>query len=272
MRGTAILPRAVLLIGYLFLYAPVIALVVNSFNASRLVTVWGGFSTRWYVALLENDALLAAAGLSLRIAALAATVATVAGVMAAFAIVRFGRFRGRTLFVGLLAAPLVLPEVILGLSLLLLFVAMEGAAGWPAGRGMTTVVIAHATFALAYVAVVVQARLVQFDRSLEEAAADLGAGPLRTFLTITLPLIWPAVAAGWLLAFTLSFDDLVVASFVTGPGATTLPIAVFSAVRLGVSPQINALATVFIVLVTLGVVAANLLLLRQFRRPHDGRE
>jgi putrescine transport system permease protein len=263
--GAGTVPRIALAMGYLFLYAPVAVLVVNSFNGSRLVTVWGGFSTRWYVALIENDALLSAAGLSLQIAAVAATIATVTGTLAAIAVVRFSRFRGRAAFLGLLTAPLVLPEVILGLSLLLLFVAMEGIAGWPAGRGMVTVVIAHATFAIAYVAVVVQARLSQLDRSLEEAAADLGARPVRIFLSVTLPLIWPAVAGGWLLAFTLSFDDLVVASFTTGPGATTLPIAVFSAVRLGVSPQINALATVFIVTVTLVVVVANILILRRQR-------
>jgi putrescine transport system permease protein len=257
---------AILILGYLFLYSPILALMVYSFNESRLVTVWGGFSTKWYAALMSNEQLLSAAWLSVRIAFMTATIAVVLGTMASFALVRFGRFRGRTLFTGMITAPLVMPEVITGLSLLLLFVAMEGVIGWPAGRGVTTIVIAHATFATAYVTVVVQSRLSQIDMSLEEAAMDLGARPFKVVGVITLPLIWPAMMAGWLLAFTLSFDDLVVASFTSGPGSTTLPMEVFSSVRLGVSPQINALATIFIVAVTSMVVIGNHLAFRRRQR------
>ncbi|MBI1179990.1 MAG: ABC transporter permease subunit [Alphaproteobacteria bacterium] len=254
---------SLLVLGYLFLYSPIVSLVVYSFNESRLVTVWSGFSTRWYGALLQNHQLLGAAWLSVRVALMTATLSVVIGTLSAFALVRFGSFRGRTLFAGMTMAPLVMPDVITGLSLLLLFVAMEGVLGWPAGRGMTTIVIAHATFATAYVTVVVQSRLSQLDLSLEEAALDLGAPPWKVVAVITIPLIWPAMLAGWLLAFTLSFDDLVVASFTSGPGATTLPMEVFSSVRLGISPQINALATVFIVAVTAMVVLANQLTFRR---------
>jgi putrescine transport system permease protein len=242
--------------GYAFLYAPIVLMIVLSFNESRLVTVWTGFSLRWYAELLGNEALLRAAWLSLRIAVVSATAATVLGTLAGLVLVRFGRFGGRWLFAGMIAAPLVMPEVITGISLLLLFVTMEQAVGWPAGRGFTTIAIAHTTFCTAYVAVVVQARLASFDRSLEEAAMDLGARPAKVFLVITLPLIAPALVAGWLLAFTLSLDDVVVASFVSGPGATTLPVHVFASVRRGMSPQVNALATVVVVVVTLGIIAA----------------
>jgi putrescine transport system permease protein len=254
---------SILALGYLFLYSPIVSLVVYSFNESRLVTVWGGFSAKWYGELLRNDQLLDAAWLSVRIAVMTATLSVVLGTLAAFALVRFGRFRGRALFAGMAAAPLIMPEVITGLSLLLLFVAMEGVIGWPEGRGMSTIVIAHSTFATAYVLVVVQSRLGQLDLSLEEAALDLGARPWKVVALITVPQIWPAMLAGWLLAFTLSFDDLVVASFTSGPGATTLPMEVFSSVRLGVSPQINALATIFIVAVTSMVVIANQLAFRR---------
>jgi putrescine transport system permease protein len=225
--------------------------------------VWGGFSTKWYAALLENQQLLDAAWLSVRIAAVNATVAVVLGTLAANALVRHGRFRGRTGFDLLLTAPLVMPDVIIGLSLLLLFVAMQQAIGWPDGRGFTTIAIAHITFSMAYVAVVVKSRLGQMDRSLEEAAMDLGARPLTVYLRITLPLIAPALLSGWLLAFTLSLDDLVIASFVAGPGSTTLPMVVYSSVRMGVSPQINALASLIVLFVSLAVIVAGLAMSRR---------
>ncbi|WP_058556366.1 ABC transporter permease subunit [Thiohalocapsa sp. ML1] len=249
---------AVLGFGYAFLYVPVLLLIVYSFNESRLVTVWSGFSVKWYGELLANRQLLDAAWLSVRIAAVNATFAVILGTLAANALVRHGRFRGRTGFELLLTAPLVMPDVIIGLSLLLLFVAMQQVIGWPDGRGFTTIAIAHITFSMAYVAVVVRARLAQMDRSLEEAAMDLGARPLTVYRTITLPLIAPALLSGWLLAFTLSLDDLVIASFVSGPGSTTLPMVIYASVRMGVSPQINALATVIVALVTLAVVVAAL--------------
>jgi putrescine transport system permease protein len=257
---------SVLAVGYAFLYGPIALLIIYSFNASQLVTVWAGFSTKWYGELLKNPAILDSAWLSLRIAAMVATLAVVLGTLAALALVRFGRFRGRTLFGAMLAAPLVMPEVITGLSLLLLFVALQDLIGWPAGRGVTTITIAHVTFSMAYVAVVVRARLTQLDPALEEAALDLGARPAKVFCVITLPIIAPALAAGWLLAFTLSLDDLVIASFVSGPGATTLPMVIYSSVRLGVSPQINALATVIVVAVAAAVAFAGWLMVRQERR------
>lgn len=254
--------------GFAFLYLPMVALVVYSFNASPRVTVWKGFSTRWYSALMENTELIDAALLSLRIAALNATVAVVLGTLAGYALVRYPRFKGRTLFTGMVAAPLVMPEVITGLSLLLLFVATQSLFGWPASRGVSTITIAHITFSLAYVAVVIQARLSSFDESLEEAAQDLGAPPWRVFAFITLPIIAPALASGWLLAFTLSLDDLVIASFVSGPGSSTLPMVVFSMVRRGLSPEINALATLFIAAVSVGIVASLLLARRGIRTRH----
>lgn len=243
--------------GLAFLYLPILLLVIYSFNESRLVTVWAGFSTKWYAALLENEGLLDAAWVTLRVAFLSATVATVLGTMAAIALVRFGRFYGRTLFSGMIYAPLVMPDVILGLSLLLLFVSVDFT------RGFWTIVLAHITFAMCFVAVVVQSRLVTFDRSLEEAALDLGCPPVRTFFQITLPLIAPAVIAGWLLAFTLSLDDLVIASFTSGPGATTLPMKIYSQVRLGVTPEINAISTIMIGLVAIGVLTASLVTKRR---------
>jgi len=242
-----------LTLGFAFLYIPILLLIIYSFNESRLVTVWAGFSTKWYGELLRNQAMLDAAWVTLRVAVATATLATVLGTMAAYVLVRAGRFRGRTMFSGMIYAPLVMPEVITGLSLLLLFIALG------IERGIFTVVLAHTTFAMCYVAVVVSSRLVSFDRSLEEAALDLGCSPLDAFLSVTLPIIAPAVIAGWLLAFTLSLDDLVIASFTTGPGATTLPIKIYSAVRLGVSPEINALSTILIAIVSLGVVAASLI-------------
>lgn len=244
--------------GFVFLYAPILSLVIFSFNESQLVTVWGGFSTKWYGALLQNRDILNAAGISLQVAAISATAAVALGTLAAYVLVRFGRFRTRALLTGMSTAPLVMPEVITGLSLLLLFVSMESLIGWPAGRGKLTIMIAHITFCMAYVTVVVQSRLASFDMSLEEAAMDLGARPVRVFFDITLPVIAPALVAGWLLAFTLSLDDLVVASFVTGPGASTLPMVIFSKVRLGVSPEVNALASIIIGVVALGVIIATL--------------
>ena len=241
-----------LVLGFLFLYVPILILVVYSFNASRLVTVWGGFSTRWYSEMLANENLMNAAWVTARVAFVSATVATVLGTLAAVALVRHARFRGRVLFTGMVYAPLVMPEVITGLSLLLLFVAIDF------DRGFWTVTLAHITFSMCFVAVVVQSRLVTFDRSLEEAAQDLGASPFTTFMTVTLPNIAPAVAAGWMLAFTLSLDDLVIASFASGPGATTLPMRIYSQVRLGVTPEINAICTVLVGLVTVGVIAASL--------------
>jgi putrescine transport system permease protein len=259
-RGLSIFNVVSVALGLAFLYGPISILVIYSFNASRLVTVWGGWSTRWYEALLHDSAMLEAAWNSLRIAALSATAATVLGTLAAVALTRAGRFRGRTAFAGMTYAPLVMPEVITGLSLLLLFVAID------ADRGFWTVVIAHTTVTASFVTVVVQSRLISFDQSLEEAAMDLGCPPLKTFLVITLPLIVPAVAAGWMLAFTLSFDDLVIASFSTGPGATTLPMRIYSEVRLGVKPEINAICTIMIAVVAIGVVGAALFAKRAERR------
>ena len=249
--------------GFAFLYLPILLLIVYSFNASQLVTVWGGFSTKWYGALFRNEALRDAAWVTVRIAFVSASVATVLGTLAAIVLVRHGRFRGRALFTGMIYAPLVMPEVITGLSLLLLFVSIG------MDRGFWTVTLAHITFTMCFVAVVVQSRLVTFDRSLEEAALDLGATPLRAFFSVTLPLILPAVAAGFLLAFTLSLDDLVIASFTSGPGATTLPMRIYSQVRLGVTPEINAAATLLVGFVTLVVIAAALLTKRSARAEAD---
>lgn len=265
MRASTLL-LAVCVAGFLFLYAPIVSLVVFSFNENKLATVWSGFSTQWYVALSQNPQILGAAWISLKVAVVSASLATALGTLAAYALVRFGRFRGRSLLTGMSAAPLVMPDVITGLSLLLLFVALEQAIGWPAGRGMTTIIIAHTTFCMAYVTVVVQSRLSDMDQSLEEAAMDLGARPVRVFFDVTVPVIAPALVAGWLLAFTLSLDDLVVASFVTGPGASTLPMVIFSKVRLGVSPDINALATIIIAIVALGVFVASVLMRKKPNR------
>lgn len=242
-----------LTLGFAFLYLPMVLLVVYSFNESRLVTVWAGFSTKWYGELLQNEEFLDAAWVTLKVAFFSSSIATVLGTMAAYVMVRAGRFPGRTLFSGMIYAPLVMPEVITGLSLLLLFI------GLGMDRGVLTVVLAHTTFSMCYVSVVVSSRLSTFDQALEEAALDLGASPFESFTLITLPIIAPAVVSGWLLAFTLSLDDLVIASFTTGPGATTLPIKVFSAVRLGVSPEINALSTILIGIVTVGVISASLI-------------
>jgi putrescine transport system permease protein len=239
-----------IVLGFAFLYLPIVLLIIFSFNESRLVTVWGGFSTKWYVALFQNQGLMDAAWVTARVAFISATVATVLGTMAALALTRYTRFRGRILFSGMVFAPLVMPEVITGLSLLLLFVSLG------LDRGFLTVTLAHITFTMCFVAVVVQSRLVTFDRSLEEAAMDLGATPVRTFFQVTLPVILPAIVSGWMLAFTLSLDDLVIASFTSGPGATTLPMKIYSQVRLGVTPEINAVCTLLIAVVTIGVIAA----------------
>ena len=238
-------------LGLAFIYLPMIILVIYSFNASRLVTVWGGWSVHWYVGLLDNTQLMNSVKRSLQIAFFTATAAVALGTLAAFVMTRIKRFRGRTLFSGLVTAPLVMPGVITGLSLLLLFVAMAQLVGWPAERGMVTIWIAHVTFCTAYVAVVVSGRLGELDQSVEEAAMDLGARPWKTFLLITVPMIAPSIAAGWLLSFTLSLDDLVLASFVSGPGSTTLPMEVFSAVRLGVKPEINAVASLILLAVSI---------------------
>ncbi|MBO6727402.1 MAG: ABC transporter permease subunit [Rhizobiaceae bacterium] len=242
-----------LVLGFAFLYLPILLLVIYSFNESQLVTVWSGFSTKWYSELFSNQGLLDAAWVTFRVALISATFATVLGTLAAITLTRYLRFRGRVLFTGMVFAPLVMPEVITGLSLLLLFVAVG------LDRGFLTVTLAHITFSMCFVAVVVQSRLLTFDRSLEEAAMDLGATPVSTFFQVTLPVILPAVISGWMLAFTLSLDDLVIASFTSGPGATTLPMKIYSQVRLGVTPEINAVCTILIAFVTTGVIAASLL-------------
>jgi putrescine transport system permease protein len=255
--------------GFAFLYLPILAMILYSFNASRLVTVWDAANSptlAWYVELFRNQQVLESARLSLRIAAVNATGAVILGTLAAFALERYTRFRGRALFALLTTAPMVLPEVITGLSLLLLFVALEQAVGWPSGRGATTITIAHMTFSMAYVVVVVQSRLATVDRALEEAAMDLGARPWKVFFVITLPLIAPAIASGWVLAFILSWDDIVITSFVSGPGSTTLPQLVFSKVRLGVSPDINALATILVAIVTVAVIGLGTWMARRERR------
>jgi putrescine transport system permease protein len=257
---------AALALGFGFLYLPIALLVAYSFNASRLVAVWGGWSVHWYGELLRDDKFRGAALTSLEIGVMAASLALVLGTCAGIAIARFARFRGRFVFSFMLMAPLVVPEVILGLSLLLLFVASQAWIGWPASRGVMTVTIAHATFGSCFVAVLVRAQLAGFDRSLEEAALDLGARPMGVLWRVTLPGISPALVSGWLLAFTLSLDDLVVASFVSGPSATTLPMAVYSSVRIGVTPEINALASVFIAVVVIVVALAFSLIARQERR------
>jgi putrescine transport system permease protein len=243
--------------GFAFLYIPILSMVVFSFNASKLVTVWDSAHSptlKWYVALFDNEEILDAAWISLKVAVINATGASMLGTLAAFSLSRFGKFRGRFALNAMTTAPLVMPEVITGLSLLLTFVAMEQLIGWPAGRGLTTITIAHITFSMAFVTVVIQSRLATFDTALEEAAMDLGAHPLKVFFVITLPIIFPAILSGWLLAFTMSWDDLVISSFASGPGSSTLPMVVFSKVRLGVSPEINVLATITIGVVTVMMI------------------
>lgn len=249
-----------LTLGFAFLYLPMLILVIYSFNASKLVTVWAGFSTKWYGELLGNQAFLSAAWVTLKVAVISSTVATVLGTMAAYVLVRAGRFTGRTLFSGMIYAPIVMPEVITGLAMLLLFISLG------LDRGVFTIILAHITFTMCFVSVVVSSRLVTFDRSLEEAALDLGCTPFDAFKSVTLPIIAPAVISGWLLAFTLSLDDLVISQFVAGPSSTTLPMKIFSAVRLGVSPEINALSTILISIVTVGVISASLISKRNIAR------
>ncbi len=255
-----------LVFGFAFLYIPILSMVVFSFNESKLVTVWGGFSVKWYGELLGNRRMLEAAWLSVRIAAVTATGAVIIGTLAGLVLARFGQFRSRTLFAGMVTAPLVMPEVITGLSLLLLFVAFAPLPLVPDTRGFSTITIAHMTLTMAYVTVVVQSRLSTMDDSLEEAALDLGARPAKVFMVITLPIIAPAMISGWLLAFTLSLDDLVIASFTAGPQTNTLPMLIFSTVRRGITPEINALATIMVAIVTIFVIAAGVLMARQERR------
>jgi putrescine transport system permease protein len=260
----------VLSLGFLFLYIPIISLVVYSFNESKLVTVWSGFSFKWYAALLQDDELLSAAWLSLKIGLMTAFASVVIGTWAGFVLARFGRFRGFTLYTAMINAPLVIPEVIQGISLLLLFVAMEQIVGWPKGRGVFTMWIGHVMLCVSYVAIIVQSRVKELNKSLEEAALDLGATPLKVFFVITLPLISQALISGWLLSFTLSIDDLVLSAFLSGPGSTTLPLVVFSRVRLGLNPEMNALATLFITAVTVGVIVVNqFMVVRERRRLRD---
>ncbi len=252
--------------GMAFLYVPMIILMAYSFNKSKIVTAWGGLSTRWYVSLFQDEDIWNAFALSLKIAVVNATFATLLGTFAGLVLVRFGYFRGRTLFGGMISAPLVMPEVITGLSLLLLFITLKEFIGWPDKRGFTTITIAHITFSMAFVAVIIQSRLTGMGQTLEEAAQDLGAKPFRVLTDITLPLLSPGMVSGWLLSFTLSLDDLVISSFVTGPGANTLPILIYSRIRLGLKPDMNALATIIIITVAIGVIIAGWLMLRQQQR------
>ena len=255
-----------MVLGYLFLYGPIVSLIVFSFNESKLVTVWGGFSTQWYGALMKDTQIIDAFVLSLKIALLSATVATILGTIAGYVLARFGLFHGRTVLSGMVTAPLVMPDVITGLSMLLLFVSMEQFFGWPRGRGQLTVTLAHITFTMSYIAVVMQSRFSTLDISLEEAAQDLGAKPLKVFFVITLPIVAPAIVSGFLLGFTISIDDLVITTFTTGPGANTLPIVIFSKVRLGLNPEINALATLIISVVAIGVVLSTIYMARAEKR------
>ena len=258
--------------GLAFLYIPIFLLIFYSFNYSKIVPLWGGFSTRWYTKLFESPEVWDAVMLSLKIALINATFATILGTLAGIAMVRFGRFKGRTLFSGMISAPLVMPEVITGLSLLLMFITLSDLIGWPSDRGFTTITIAHITFSMAYVAVIIQSRLLGMDESIEDAAMDLGAKPFRVLTDITLPLLAPGMLAGWLLAFTLSLDDLVIASFVTGPGSNTLPILIYSRIRLGLRPDINALATIIIITFSLGVMLAAWIMWRQEKQQMKDRQ
>jgi putrescine transport system permease protein len=273
VKPRGVFSRCMLVLGLVFLYVPILSMIIFSFNNSRLVTVWDAARSptlKWYVALINNQQILGAAWLSIRIAVIAASGAVVLGTLAGIALARFGAFRGRLLLAGMTTAPIVMPEVITGLSLLLLFVALQQLIGWPRGVGAVTITLAHITFCMAYVTVVVQSRLVGFDESLEEAAMDLGARPLRVFLRITLPLILPAIASGWLLAFTLSWDDLVITQFVAGPGSSTLPMVIFSKVRFGVTPDVNALATIMVLLVATGIAISTVWMrYRERRRQSD---
>jgi putrescine transport system permease protein len=273
VKARGLFSRIALVLGLVFLYVPIVSMIVFSFNYSRLVTVWDAARSptlKWYAALLHNQQILGAAWLSIRIALIAASCAVVLGTLAGMALARFGPFRGRLLLAGMVTAPIVMPEVITGLSLLLLFVALGQLIGWPRGVGAVTITLAHITFCMAYVTVVVQSRLTGFDESLEEAAMDLGARPLVVFLRVTLPLILPAIASGWLLAFTLSWDDLVITQFVAGPGSSTLPMVIFSKVRFGVTPDVNALATILVLVVASGIAISTVWMrYRQKRHERD---
>jgi putrescine transport system permease protein len=269
VRSRRLFSRCALVVGLVFLYVPILSMIIFSFNSSRLVTVWDAAHSptlKWYVALAGNEQVLRAAWLSIRIALVASTGAVILGTLAGVALARFGAFRGRLLLAGMTTAPIVMPEVITGLSLLLLFVALQQLIGWPKGVGAVTIALSHITFCMAYVTVVVQSRLAGMDMSLEEAAMDLGARPGRVFFRITLPLILPAIASGWLLAFTLSWDDLVITQFVAGPASSTLPMVIFSKVRFGVTPDINALATILVLIVATGIAASTVWMHYQQRR------
>ena len=256
--------------GFAFFYIPILSMIVYSFNASRLASVWGGFSTKWYVSLFSNKQVIDALILSLEIALVSATIATILGTMAGIALARFTRFRGRLLFSGLVTAPLIMPEVITGISSLMFFILMAQWIGWPAQRGFTTVTLAHITFSMVFVTTIVQARMLQSDRSIEEAAMDLGSRPWEVLRDVTIPVISPAIMSGWLLAFTISLDDVVITSFTTGPGSTTLPLLIWSKVKLGVTPDINALATLMVSVVAIGVVIAGIAMNRaEKRRQND---
>lgn len=257
---------SVLAFGFAFFYIPILSMMVYSFNASRLATVWGGFSTKWYVSLFSNKQVIDALFLSLKIALVSASLATVIGTMAGIVLARFSRFRGRTLFSGLVIAPLIMPEVITGISLLLFFIMMADWIGWPGTRGFTTITLAHITFSAVFVTTIVQARMAQSDRAIEEAAMDLGSRPWQVMFDVTLPVIFPAILSGWLLAFTISLDDVVITAFTTGPGSTTLPLLIWSKVKLGVTPDINALATLMVLAVGIGVVAAGIIMNRAEKR------
>ncbi|MFZ9199046.1 MAG: ABC transporter permease subunit [Paracoccaceae bacterium] len=257
---------SVMIFGFAFFYIPILSMMVYSFNASRLATVWGGFSTKWYVALFTNDKVIDALILSLKIALVSATIATILGTMSGIVLARYTKFRGRTLFSGLVTAPLIMPEVITGISLLIFFILLGNWIGWPASRGFTTITLAHITFSAVFVTTIVHARMLQADRAIEEAAMDLGSRPWQVMFDITLPVISPAIMSGWLLAFTISLDDVVITAFTTGPGSTTLPLLIWSKVKLGVTPDINALATLMVVTVGLGVIAAGIIMNRAEKR------
>jgi putrescine transport system permease protein len=272
MRRRPVFLITVMCFGFAFFYIPILSMMVYSFNGSRLATVWGGFSTKWYVSLLSNKQVGAALLLSLKIAVTSATAATILGTMAGITLARFRRFKGRTLFSGLVTAPLIMPEVITGISSLMLFILMAKFLGWPSSRGFTTVTLAHITFSMVFVTTIIQSRMLQADRAIEEAAMDLGSKPWAVLFDVTLPVIFPAILSGWLLAFTISLDDVVITSFTTGPGNTTLPLLIWSKVKLGVTPDINALATLTVLVVGVGVALAGLLLNRsEKRREADAR-
>lgn len=272
MRRRPVFLITVMCFGFAFFYIPILSMMVYSFNGSRLATVWGGFSTKWYVSLLSNKQVGAALWLSLKIAVTSATAATILGTMAGITLARFRRFKGRTLFSGLVTAPLIMPEVITGISSLMLFILMAKFLGWPSSRGFTTVTLAHITFSMVFVTTIIQSRMLQADRAIEEAAMDLGSKPWAVLFDVTLPVIFPAILSGWLLAFTISLDDVVITSFTTGPGNTTLPLLIWSKVKLGVTPDINALATLTVLVVGCGVALAGFMLNRsEKRREADAR-